>query len=257
MDKTKRLFSDTLTMSNRCVILSMRNPDTLLTSIIAPVLMMLLFGYIFGGAIDVGNMEYVNYIVPGILLQCIGQCASTTAISVSNDMKRGIVDRFCTMPVMRSSILTGHVLEGVIRNSVTMILVMMVAVIVGFRPSAGVGGWIAAVGLLLLYTAAITWISVFFGIIANGPEGAGTFVVFASVLPYLSSGFVPVETMPGFLRIFAENQPMTPIIESLRSLMLGESLKGNSLAAAIIWSLAILVVFYYLSARVFKNKIWR
>ena len=149
--KTIQTLKDVLTMSGRCLLLSKRNPDTILTSIIAPILTMLLFAYVIGGAMQTGETSYVNFIVPGIILQCLGQCAATTAIAVCSDIKSGIMERFCTMPVKRSSILNGHVLEAFIRNMVTALLILLVAFLIGFRPEADLLGWCAALLIISLY----------------------------------------------------------------------------------------------------------
>ena len=188
MNKITNLFVDTKTMAGRCLLLTRRNPDMVLTSFVAPVMMMILFAYVLGGAINVGSASYVNYIVPGIILQSLGQCATTTAISVSTDIKTGIIDRFCTMPIKKSSILSGHVWESFSRNGLATILVVAVAFLVGFRPKADFAGWLLVLLILSLYILAISWCSIFFGIIAKSPEGAGAFSVFAIILPYLSSG---------------------------------------------------------------------
>ena len=241
-------------MTGRCILLSKRNIDTLLTSFILPVLMMVLFVYVFGGAMNVGDLSYVNYIVPGIILQCIGQCAATTAISVNNDLRNGIIDRFCTMPIQKPSILNGHVLGAVLRNLLTTVIVIAVAFLVGFRPLAQPVDWLIAAFIILLYIIAISWISVFLGIQASSPEGAGSFAVFAVVLPYLSSGFVPIDTMPAFLMIFAKYQPMTPIIESLRTLLLGGSVNMATLLTALIWCVCLAILFCFLSSKAFRRK---
>lgn len=254
MNRTRKILGDTLTMTGRCMLISRRNIDTFLTSFILPVLMMVLFVYVLGGAMNVGDVSYVNYIVPGIILQCVGQCASTTAISVNNDMKSGMIDRFCTMPVEENSILSGHVISALLRNFLTAIIVIAVAFGVGFRPSARISEWLTAILIVLLYITALSWISVFLGIKANSPEGAGAFAVFAVVLPYLSSGFVPVETMPRFLKLFAEHQPMTPVIESIRMLLLGEPLDRKLLYTAVLWCLGLGGIFYHLSSVAFKKK---
>ena len=254
MNKIPPVFGDTLTMTARCLLISKRNIDTFLTSFILPVLMMVLFVYVLGGAMNVGDVSYVNYIVPGIILQCIGQCASTTAISVSNDMKSGIIDRFCTMPIKKSSILSGHVLSALLRNFLTTIIVIAVAFIVGFRPAAQASGWLLAAFIVLLYIITISWISVFIGVKANSSEGAGAFAVFAVVLPYLSSGFAPIETMPRLLKIFAQYQPMTPVIESIRMLLLGGPLNLKTIYIAMAWCMGLSVVFYLLSSINFNLK---
>lgn len=248
------LFCDTRAMAARCLLLSKRNPDIILTSVVTPVLMMILFTYVLGGAMDVGNGSYVNFIVPGILLQSLGQCAATTAISVSTDIKTGIIDRFCTMPIHKSSVLTGHVLEAFARNVLASVLVIAVALLVGFRPGAGLTGWLVTACILVLYILAMSWISVFFGILAKSPEGAGAFSVFAIALPYLSSGFVPIDTMPEALRIFAKYQPMTPIIDTLRAALTGSAVKIDTCVVAMSWCVVLLVVFYLLSVKIFKKR---
>lgn len=246
---------DSLTMFKRCMFLSIRNLDAFLTGIGTPIIMMLLFGYVLGGAMNVGNnVSYIDYIVSGIILQCIGQSASTTAISVNNDMKQGIIARFRSMPITRSSVLSGHALAAIIRSSVTTSFVILMALIIGFRPKAGIIEWLIVIGLLLLFILAITWLSIIFGLISNSAEGANAIAVLISVLPYVSSGFVPTESMPKYLRIFAENQPMTPIIESIRSLLLDKSIHEDFLLA-IIWCVVILIISYVLAIQIYKRKL--
>lgn len=247
-------LKDIVIMSERCFLLSKRNPDTILTSIVTPILTMLLFAYVLGGAMQTGDTSYVNYIVPGIILQCLGQCAASTAIAVCSDIKSGIIERFCTMPIKRASILTGHVLEAYIRNMMTALLIILVASLIGFRPQADVVGWCIALFIISLYILTLSWISVYFGILANSPEGAGAFAILAIALPCLSSGFVPIDTMPKLLQIFAEHQPMTPIIDSLRALLLNETLETSTLLYAILWCAVLLFLFYILSVKAFKKK---
>ncbi|MGM0303328.1 ABC-2 type transport system permease [Enterococcus sp. AZ048] len=254
MNKSLPLFTDTFIMSKRCLTLSMRNIDTVLTSLVSPLLLLLLFVSLFGGAIDVGGISYINYIFPGIILQCIGQCAATTVISVSSDIKQGIIDRFLTMPIKKSSILTGHVLEAILRNLLTIVTLVIVGLVVGFRPEAQFHEWLLAIGIILLFVASLSWIAVLFGILANSPEGASAFSIFTITLPYLSSGFVPIETMPEWLQVFAENQPMTPIIETVRALLLGQTLEMNDLILSLVWCLALMVLFYALARGAFKKK---
>lgn len=254
MNKSLPLFSDTFIMSKRCLTLSMRNIDTVLTSLVSPLLLLLLFVSLFGGAIDVGGISYINYIFPGVILQCIGQCAATTAISVSSDIKQGIIDRFLTMPIKKSSILTGHVLEAMIRNLLTIVTLVVVGLVVGFRPEAQFHEWLLAIGIILLFVAALSWSAVLFSILANSPEGASAFSIFAIALPYLSSGFVPIDTMPKWLQVFAENQPMTPVIETVRALLLGQTLEMNDLILSLVWCLALMVLFYALARSAFKKK---
>lgn len=253
-NRIERVVLDAVTMFKRCLLLSMRSLDALLTSIAQPILLMLLFVYVFGGSMDVGGMNYINYIVPGVILQCIGQCATITAISVNNDMKRGIVDRFRSMPIAKSSVLIGHALSAVVRNIITTSLLIGLALLIGFRPTAGITQWFAVIGILLLFMLAITWISIIFGLIAGSAESASSFAVVTIVLPYLSSGFVTTETMPAALRIFAENQPMTPIIESIRSLLMNATLDENFLPA-VLWCVGMLIVAYVGAIILYNRKV--
>jgi len=252
-NRMKRVMVDVVTMFKRCLILSMRSLDALFASIAQPILLMLLFVYVFGGAVDVGGISYVNYIVPGVILQCIGQCATITAISVNNDMKRGIIDRFRTMPITRSSLLIGHALSAVVRNIITTALLIGLAFLIGFRPTASITQWLAIIAILLLFMLAITWLSIMFGLIASSAESASSFAVVIIVLPYISSGFVTTESMPKYLRIFAENQPMTPIIEAIRSLLLNSTMDQNFLPA-ILWCVGMLIVAYVGAVMIYKKK---
>ena len=195
----------------------MRNVDVLITTIVLPIMLMLLFVYVFGGAMQTGNVAYVNYVVPGILLLCIGYCASSTGVSVNQDISKGIIARFRSMPIVQSSVLVGHVVAALLRNGLATTLVLLVALLVGFRPQAAWQAWLAVIGLLALYTLAITWISVLFGLLAQSPEGAGAFSFVVLFLPYLSSAFVPTASMPTVLRLFADHQPITPLCNALRA----------------------------------------
>lgn len=253
MNKITYSIQDTLTMFQRCMLLSLRNLDAFLTGIGTPILMMLLFVYVLGGVMDVGDVNYVDYLVPGIILQCIGQCGSTTAISVNNDLKRGIIDRFRSMPIAGSSVLTGHALAAIVRNIITTSLILAMAFLIGFRPMAGIVQWIIVIGILLLFITAITWISIVFGLISGSAESANGMSAFIMFLPYLSSGFVPLETMPIALRIFAENQPMTPIIEAIRSLLMDTTIDGNFLSA-ILWCISMFLTAYVGAVMIYKKK---
>ncbi|MCL2546881.1 MAG: ABC transporter permease [Oscillospiraceae bacterium] len=247
------VFADSWTMFKRCVTTSLRNPDAMATAILVPAIVMLLFGLIFGNVMDVGSYNYIDFIVPGIILQTIAQAATGTAINVNNDMTKGIIDRFRTMDIAKSSVLTGHVGAAVVRNIITTAVVLGVAFAIGFRPQAGFVDWLIIAGVLLLYMLAITWIAVICGIVAKSPESAGTMPFLLFVLPYISSGFAPVETLPRSIRWFAEHQPMTHIIDAARALMLGLPL-GNSLLLAIVWSVGITVAAFALAVGVYKRK---
>ncbi|MFS8098734.1 ABC transporter permease [Lentzea alba] len=230
-----------LTMAGRSIRLSRRNLDLVIMAILLPVLMMLLFVYVFGGAI--GDVEsYVDYVVPGIVVLCTGYGATSTAMSVADDMKKGVVDRFRSMPISSFAVLTGHVTASVARNAVATFAVVLVALLMGFRPSASVGGWVLAMGLLLIYVLALSWLAAGFGVIARTVESASLLGFFMLFLPYLSSAFVPVATMPAVLRVISEHQPITPVIETVRALLNGQPATSGWLALA--WSGGLLVVAF-------------
>lgn len=241
--KTLYLSQDTMTMFKRCMLLSSRNLDAFLTGIGTPILMMLLFVYVLGGAVEVGNVNYVDYLVPGILLQCIGQCGVTTAISVNHDLKKGIINRFRSMPIARQSILTGHALAAVVRSIITTSIIVAMAYLIGFRPAAGAFQWVFVIGILVLFMAVITWLSIIIGLLSSSAESANGISALIMFLPYLSSGFAPTETMPAALRIFCSNQPMTPIIEAIRSLLMNAKADENFLVA-LIWCVGLLIITY-------------
>ncbi|WP_433532481.1 ABC transporter permease [Micromonospora sp. CA-263727] len=240
-------------MIGRCVRLSQRNVDALLVSLLLPVILMLLFVYLFGGAIDTGS-AYVTYVVPGVLLLCAGFGAAGTAVSVTTDLTNGMIERLRTMDVGATSIIAGHVVASVVRNLVSTALVLAVAVAIGFRPAVAPLRWLAAAGVLLLFLLAVSWLSAAFGLLARTPEAASGYTFLVMFLPYPSSAFVPVETMPGWLRGFAENQPVTPVIESLRGLLLDAPV-GSAPARAVIWCLGLLAVGVLLSAVLFRRRI--
>jgi len=249
-----RVFSDSLTMFKRCLLISFRNPEAIGTAIIVPAIVMALFGLIFGNVMDVGDFSYIDFIVPGIILQTTAQGITSTAINVNNDMHKGIIDRFRSMAIAKSAVLTGHVLASVVRNMIATSIVIGVAVAIGFRPQAGIVDWLVVAGILVLYMLAITWIAVICGLIAKTPESAGTMPFLLFVLPYISSGFVPTETLPRGLVWFAENQPMTPIIDVLRGLMLNIH-SGNALPIALAWCAGIIAVSFIIAVQVYKRKL--
>jgi ABC-2 type transport system permease protein len=245
-------MSDSLTMAGRSLRLTMRTPDALLTSLLLPIMLMLLFVYLFGGAIQTGT-EYVTYVVPGVLLLCAGFGASMTAVSVSQDMTGGIVDRFRSLDVAGTAVLAGHVAASVARNLASTVLVFGVAFLIGFRPSAEPLDWLAAAGVLLAFMLAISWLSAAFGLLARSPEAAGGFTFLMAFLPYPSSAFVPIDTMPSWLHGFANNQPVTPVIETLRGLLL-DSPVGNSPWLALAWCGGILVASVALAGVLFRRR---
>jgi ABC-2 type transport system permease protein len=245
-------MSDSLTMAGRSLRLTMRTPDALLTSLLLPIMLMLLFVYLFGGAIQTGT-EYVTYVVPGVLLLCAGFGASMTAVSVSQDMTGGIVDRFRSLDVAGTAVLAGHVAASVARNLASTVLVLGVAFLIGFRPSAEPLDWLAAAGVLLVFMLAISWLSAAIGLLARSPEAAGGFTFFMAFLPYPSSAFVPIDTMPSWLHGFANNQPVTPVIETLRGLLLDTPV-GTSPWLALAWCGGILVASVALAGVLFRRR---
>jgi ABC-2 type transport system permease protein len=243
--------SDALTMIDRSVRLTRRNLDTLIVSIVLPLLMMLLFVYVFGGAIDTGT-DYLTYVVPGIIVLCTGYGASSTAMAVADDMTSGMIDRLRTLPIRSSAVLTGHVAASVARNAVSTTVVVLVAVALGFRPQASVADWVLAIGLVLLYVLAMSWLAAGFGLIAKSVESASIFGFVMLFLPYLSSAFVPTDTMPAALRAVSEHQPITPVIETVRGLLTGAPIARGGVALA--WTLGVLVVAVAGSTWLYRHR---
>jgi ABC-2 type transport system permease protein len=215
---------------------------------------MLLFVYVFGGAINTGSGSYVTYLLPGILLITIASGISYTAFRLFTDMKSGIFDRFHSMPIARSSVLWAHVLTSLIANLISLVIVVGVALLMGFRSGAGVPAWLAVVGILVLFTLALTWLAVIPGLTAKSVEGAGVFAYPLMFLPFLSSAFVPTGTMPGPVRAFAENQPVTSIVNAIRDLFTGQPL-GTDIWVALAWCAGILVVTYIFATAAYRRKI--
>lgn len=243
---------DLLVMVRRAVRLSTRNVDALMTSLALPIMLMLLFVYLFGGAIDTGT-AYVTYVVPGVIVLCASFGASLTAVVVTNDMTNGIMDRFRSLDVRGTAVLGGHVVASAGRNLVSTALVLAVAFLIGFRPSASFVDWLGALGVLLVAILALSWASAAVGLLAKTPEAAGGFTFFVMFLPYPSSAFVPVETMPSWIHGFADNQPFTPIIESLRGFLLGTPV-GNSPWIALAWCGGILAASVAATGYLFKRR---
>ena len=241
-----------LTMAARCTRLSARNIDALVTSLMLPVMLMLMFVYLFGGAIETGG-AYVTYVVPGVILLCAGFGSATTAVTVSQDLAGGIVDRFRSMDVGGPSILAGHVAASALRNAASTAIVFAVAFLIGFRPHAGPLDWLAAVGVLAAFVLAISWLAAAIGLIAKSPEAANGFTFLIMFLPYASSAFVPVDTMPSWLQGFAQHQPITPVIETLRGLLLGLPV-GSSAWTALAWCGGIMAVSIAASGVLFRRR---
>ncbi len=249
----KHFFSDMGVMLGRSMRHIFRSMDTIITVTITPIAMMLLFVYVFGGAIQTGTNNYVNYLLPGILLMAIASGISYTAYRLFMDMQRGIFERFHSMPIARSAALWGHVLTSLVSNAISVAVIILVALLMGFRSSAGVLSWLAVAGILALFTLALTWIAAIAGLSAKSVDGAGAFSYPLIFLPFISSAFVPTETMPSAVRAFAENQPVTSIVEAIRRLLSRQPV-GNDIWVALAWCLGILIVAYLFAMRAYKRK---
>ena len=245
---------DVAVMITRDVRISRRNLDAMITALMLPIILMLLFVYLFGGALMSDGIEYVDYVVPGVILLCAGFGSATTAVTVCQDMKGGIIDRFRSMDVNGTAFLTGHVIASAARNLVSTALVIGVALAIGFRPHGSLDQWVAAGAILTMFILALSWFAATVGLIAGSPEAANGFTFLVMFLPYPSSAFVPIHTMPSWLQGFAHNQPCTPVIESLRALLGGHPADGYPLRS-VLWCGAILVVAIAVSAVIFRRKI--
>jgi ABC-2 type transport system permease protein len=250
--RPRLLLSGSLTMAGRALRLTRRQVDALLMSLMLPIMLMLVFVYLFGGAIETGT-RYVTYVVPGVLLLCAGFGSATTAVSVSGDLNGGIVDRFRSLDVSGIAVLSGHVVASAVRNLASTALVFGVAFAIGFRPHADAVAWAGALGMLLVFVLAISWLSAAFGVLAKTPEAAGGMTFFMMFVPYASSAFVPIDTMPSWLHGFARHQPVTPVIETLRGLLLDRPV-GDAPAQALAWCGGILVVSIALAAVFFRRR---
>jgi len=249
------VFRDTKTMFWRCMVKTIRTPEAMVMSIALPAIIMFIFVNVFGGAMDVGDFNFTNFIVPGILVNSIIQALMSTAISVTQDMTGGIISRFRTMAISKSSVLTGHVLAATFKTIITSIVIILVAFLAGFRPTATLIEWLIITGLIVLFILAISWLAVFLGVAMKDSESSGGIMQLIAVLVFLSPGMAPTETMPRFLRYFAENQPMAPFIETLRALMNGNEITGNNLQLTLIWWIGILIVTFLATVHVYKKKL--
>jgi ABC-2 type transport system permease protein len=251
---TTYFFGDTTVLTGRSLRHITRSPDTIITTAIMPIVMMLMFVYVFGGAIDTGSDSYVSYLLPGILLITIASGVAYTALRLFTDMTSGIFERFQSMPITRSSALWAHVLTSLVANLISLVIVVGVALLMGFRSGAGVLAWIAVAGILLLFTLALTWLAVIAGLSAKTAEGGGAFSYPLIFLPFLSSAFVPTETMPGPVRAFAEHQPVTSIVNTIRGLFAQQPV-GGDIWSALAWCVGILVVAYVFAMVAYRRKI--
>jgi len=250
-----RALTDTWTLAKRSLRHITRSPDTIITVLLMPIALMLLFVYVWGGAMgrQTGAVSYIDFIVPGIIVMTVLSGIAYAAVRLSIDVQSGIINRFRTMPVAPSSILGGQVASSTLSNLFSSLVVLVVALAMGFRPHAGLAAWLVFAGILLLFTLATTWLAIFFGLLARTMEGAGAFSYVLLLLVFISPAFVPTDSMTPLLRGFAEHQPMTPVVETLRSLLV-DGTAGPEVWTAMAWILGVLVVSYLLSVAVYKRK---
>ncbi len=255
MQTTKKFYlSDMGVMLGRSMRHIFRSMDTIMTVTITPIAMMLLFVYVFGGAIQTGTANYVNYLLPGILLIAIASGISYTAYRLFLDMQSGIFDRFHSMPIARSAALWGHVLTSLVSNAISVMVIILVALIMGFRSPAGVLSWLAVAGILVLFTLALTWIAAIAGLSAKSMDGATGFAYPIIFLPFISSAFVPTATMPKVVRAFAENQPVTSIVDAIRALLSNQPV-GSELWVALAWCVGIMLVAYFFAMKIYQKRV--
>ena len=247
-------FDDTAVLTGRTLRHVTRSPDTIITTAITPVALLLLFVYVFGGAVKHGSGSYVTYLLPGILLITIASGISSTALRLFTDLQGGIFERFQSMPIARSGVLWAHVLTSLAANVISLVAVIGVAVAVGFRSGAGVLAWLAVAGILILFTLALTWLAVIPGLTAKSVDGAGAFSYPLIFLPFISSAFVPTATMPGPVRAFADYQPTTSIVDTIRDLLTQQP-AGTSIWTALAWCLGILTVACIFASIAYRRRI--
>ncbi|SEB48636.1 ABC-2 type transport system permease protein [Paramicrobacterium humi] len=251
---TTHALADTAVLTGRSLRHILRSPDTIITTAITPIAMMLLFVYVLGGAISAGTGEpYVSYLLPGILLITIASGIAYTAYRLFLDVQGGLVERFRSMPIARSSVLWGHVLTSLASNLASLAIVVGVALIMGFRSGASVAAWLAVTGILILFTLALTWVAVIAGLSAKTVDGASAFSYPLIFLPFISSAFVPTDSMPGPVAWFAENQPVTSIVDTIRALLTQEPVSAD-IWVALGWLVGILVVAYVVAITGYRRR---
>jgi ABC-2 type transport system permease protein len=255
MEKVKNYYlNDMGVMLERSMRHHFRSVDTIITATIMPVALMLLFVYVLGGAINSGSDKYINYLLPGVLLMAIANSMGYTSFRLFDDVQKGIFERFHSMPVERSAALWGHVLVSLVSNAVSVIVIILIAIIMGFRSSAGLEAWLAVIGILALFTLALTWLAAIPGLSAKTQDGALAVAYPIHLLPLISSAFVPTDTMPKAVRVFAENQPVTSIVNAIRSLLNNQPL-GNDIWVGLTWCTGIMLVAYIFAMRVYKRRV--
>ncbi len=253
MTAATHFSGNTTVLTGRSLRHILRSPDTIITTAVMPVAIMVLFVYVFGGAINTGSTAYIDYMLPGILLITVASGGAYTAFRLFTDLQSGVFERFQSMPIARPSALWAHVLTSLAANLLSLALVTGVALAMGFRTGAGVGGWLAVAGMMILVTLALTWVAVVAGLSAKSVEGASAFSYPLVFLPFVSSAFVPTDTMPGPVRWIAENQPVTAIVNTIRNIFAGQP-AGPEIWAALAWCLGILVAACAVSAAVYRRR---
>jgi ABC-2 type transport system permease protein len=245
---------DSRIMLGRNLRHALRYPSMTVATLAGPVVILLLFNYAFGGALGagIGDVQYIDYVAPGVILMAATAGSTATAVAVCSDMTEGIINRFRTMAIARASILTGHVLGSMIQTLISIACVVAIALAIGFRPTADALDWLGAIGLLVLVTFALTWLSAAFGLVTKNVETASNAPLPLQFLPFLGSAIVPADSMPDGMRWFAEHQPFTPIIETLRGLLMGTEI-GDSAVLAVGWCLALALVGYVWARAAFNR----
>jgi ABC-2 type transport system permease protein len=244
---------DTLCLIGRSVRHSLRSLDAMIMAVLLPLALLLLFVYVFGGALDTAG-RYIDFVVPGIVLLCAGFGSATVAVAVATDMSHGVIDRFRSLPIVASAVLTGHVVASVLRNAVSTLLVLGLALAIGYRPHADLGAWLAVAGILGLFMVAVAWLAAAFGLLARTPEGANAFSFIVMFAPYVSSAFVPTATMPGALRAVAAHQPVSPLCDTLRALLMGRSADAGTAWVAVAWCVGLAAAGCVAASVLFRRR---
>lgn len=246
-------LSDCMVLIGRNLRHVLRNTDQVIQAIALPAILLLLFRYLFGGAIDTGDVVYVNYLIAGLLVISVAFNSTSTAVGVAGDLRNGIVERFRSMPMLGQAVLVGHMVAGVLRNLLSTVILVGLGLVVGFRPTAGLGGWLAGLGVLLVFMVGVSVLAVLLGLVAGSVEGAAGLSMIMVFLPYASSALVPAESMPAGLRFFVENQPVTPVIDAVRALLLDMPV-GGSAVVALAWWVGIGLLAGTFAARRFRTR---
>lgn len=244
---------DTWVMATRSLRHTIRSMDTIITVAAMPVAMMLMFVYVFGASFNTGPIKYIDFVVPAIIIMTIASGIAYAAVRLNMDLQKGIINRFRTMPLAPSSILGGHAVSSVLSNLFSVAVVIAVALLCGFRSSAGLAEWLICGGLIVLFTLATTWLAIVFGLMSKTTEGAGAFSYILLLMVFVSSGFTPTDKMSPALRAFADNQPITPIVETMRSLIVNGT-AGPKVWIALAWCVGLLAVCYFAAIKIYKRK---